>query len=158
MKQKIFLTLSLIALMVITFSACTTNNQEAEITNPMEKKESLAAIEEQLGFTFTSLPDVADDLTYFTIAQTTAQASFIDDSLEYTTRKGPITDVDISGVYTNFANGQTIMDERDNVVFYQYNDNKEGLATWQTDNHSYSLLCLEDFDLQTMKKLVNAIS
>ncbi len=158
MKQKIFLTLSLVALMLISFSACTAKDQEAEITNPMAEKESLAAIEEQIGFTFDSLPNGADDLTYFTIAQATAQVSFIYDSLEYTSRKGPITDVDISGVYTNFANGQTIMDERDNLIFYQYNDNKEGLATWQTDSYSYSLLCLEDFDLDTMKNLVNAIS
>ncbi len=144
--------------MILAFSACSPTQEREEMPNPMEKKESLEAINDQLGFSFDSLPDGAKDLTYFTIGQSTAQASFILDSIEYTSRKGPISDVDISGVYTNFAKGQTIMDDRDHLVFYQYNDNKEGLATWQTDSHSYSLLCMEGFDLETMKAIVNAIS
>lgn len=160
MKRNLFFTTILLALLILAFSGCSAPEQQvpAEIPNPMTQVASLEAINDQLGFTFETLPKEAENLIYFTIADTIAQADFMLDSLDYAARKGPLSDEDISGVYLTFANGQTVMDQRNNTVFYEYNDNGEGRATWSNDNYDYSVFCPVGFDLETMKKIVNAIS
>lgn len=155
MKRKLFLTFS-IFLIIFLFSAC--SPAEEEMKNPMEEMASLDAIEEQLGFTFESLPKDAENINYFTIARTIAQADFLLDSIDYTARKALISEDDISGVYLNLENGQTMIDDRGNNVFYEYNKNGEGLATWSDDTYDYSLFCPKGFDLETLESIVQSIS
>lgn len=157
-KNLLFVSFLLLAAIALPLSGCTKQAEKSEeLPNPIVQMASLADIQTALGFTFEALPENITDVTYTTIADTTAQVDFTADGQTYNVRKAKNTNQDISGVYLKFANSQTIKDANGNAVLYQYNDGAEGLATWSNTDFSYSVYCPAGFNLTAMQSMVNAI-
>jgi len=129
-----------------------------ELPNPMVERASTDEIRDTLGFTFNSLPSNTSDIKYFTIDNTIAEADFTADGVTYTVRKAEANAGDITGVYTEFTNSQTIASSAGIDVLYKYNEGSEGLATWTAGDYVYSAFCESDARLDAMQSIVNAVS
>lgn len=158
-KNLLFVALVLFGATALLFTGCTKPTvKPTELPNPMVEKANQAEIKTALGFTFDTLPGNITNVKFFTIDNTLAQADFNLNDQTYTARKAKNTTDDITGVYTKFANAQTLTNKNGAVVIYQYNDGVEGLATWTDGTYNYSLFCPTDFNLTTMQTLVDGMS
>ena len=157
-KNLLFVSFLLLAAIALPFSGCTKQAEKSEaLPNPIVQRASSADIQTALGFTFEALPENITNVTFTTIADTTAQVDFTSDDQTYNARKAKNTNQDITGVYIKFANSQTITDANGNAVLYQYNDGAEGLSTWFNTDFSYSIYCPAGFNLTAMQSMVNTI-
>jgi len=160
MKQKSAFILVVVLMLALTGCTQSQDSDESQenLPNPMTEMASLEAINDSLGFTFDSLPEPATDSVYYVIADTIAQVDLNFEEKAFTIRKAKRSEEDISGVYTQFNHGETITDSRGNAVFYQYNEDAEGLATFSTTDYDYSVYTTENFDLNVMQTVVNSLS
>lgn len=157
-KKILSVVLILVSLTIIMFSGCTkTTEKSTSLPNPMVEKASTAEIKDTLGFTFDSLPANITDVKYYTISDNLAQVDFTSNGIEYTVRKAENAGADISGVYNELPNTQTIANSAGNDVLYKSDDNGMGLATWNAGNDTYSVFCDTGFDLTAMQAVVDAV-
>lgn len=162
-KKILLVSLILVSLTALLFTGCTPaaekkDEPKTELPNPMVEQASLAAIKDAIGFTFETLPTGIADVKYFTISDNVAQADFSLNGVSYTVRKGDVMIDNIAGVYTEFKSGETKANLAGVAVLYQTNPDGMGLATWKTDNYTYSVYCETGFDLSGIEVVVNGVS
>ena len=167
-KKQLLVTVILVSLTALSFSGCTssstnkaadtTDDTKTQLPNPMTQQTSTAAIKDAIGFTFDSLPSDITDVRYYTISDNLAEADFIANGVSYTARKGDAIIANVSGVYTNFQNGETKTSPSGAAVMYQSNPDGMGLATWATDDYVYSVYCESGYDTAEMEAVVNGVS
>ena len=162
-KKILLVTLILVSLTALLFTGCTPaaekkDDSKTELPNPMVEQTSLTAIKDTIGFTFETLPTGISDVKYFTISDDVAQADFTLNTVSYTARKGAAMIDNIAGVYADFQSGETKANTSGIPVLYQTNPDGMGLATWKTDNYTYSVYCETGFDLAGMETVVNGVS
>lgn len=166
-KKQLLVALILVSLTALSFSGCTsapkkpadsTDDTKTQLPNPMAQQTSTAAIKDAIGFTFDTLPSDITDVRYYTISDNLAQVDFIANNVSYTVRKGASVIANVSGVYTNFQNGETKTAPSGAAVMYQSNPDGMGLATWASDDYVYSVYCETGYDIAGMEVVVNGVS
>ena len=152
------LSFSMCLLLLFVFISNKPKNDTSDVlvTNPMSEIHSLDEAHSQLGYSL-SIPDIENTTKEYYLINTIIEVRYIShDEEKYVIRKD-IGSEDCSGIYTTYEETKTISSNGINITI-RGNNNLYYLATWTSNDYTYSFYTVDGLDETTLLSYIEEIN